>query len=108
MITIILMHLAAGMSSICFKSDQLKARNPLIEMSAGALAAAGVEQDDVTGMCLGMSGVDREADASALKACLQEWLPQEARLLHAVKHTDLSCGHLLASSHTNLHGSIML
>lgn len=30
-------------------------------------------------MCLGMSGVDREADASALKACLQEWLPQEAR-----------------------------
>ena len=42
------------------------------DLSAGALAAAGIEQDAVIGMCLGMSGVDREVDASALKACLQE------------------------------------
>ena len=44
----------------------------------GALAAARVEQDGIIGMCLGMSGVDREADASILKARLQEWLPTEA------------------------------
>ena len=46
----------------------------------GALAAARVEQDGILGMCLGMSGVDRDADASSLKARLQEWLPAEARM----------------------------
>ena len=48
---------------------------------SGALAAARVEQDGIVGMCLGMSGVDREADASILRARLQEWLPTEARML---------------------------
>ena len=52
-------------------------QNPICHCP-GALAAARVEQDGVVGMCLGMSGVDREADASALRARLQEWLPKEA------------------------------
>ena len=30
------------------------------------------------GMCLGMSGVDREADANVWKASLEEWLSKEA------------------------------
>ena len=50
-------------------------------MCAGALVAAGVEQSDIVGICLGMSGVDRDADANTLKASLQEWLTQKARAL---------------------------
>ena len=50
-------------------------------MCAGALVAAGVEQSAIVGICLGMSGVDRDADASTLKASLQKWLSQEARAL---------------------------
>ena len=71
-------------------------------ISAGALAAAGVEQDAVIGMCLGMSGVDREADASALKARLQGWLPQEARTLHAVDSAPLMCCVIHSSSESRI------
>ena len=37
-----------------------------------------MEQDAIVGMCLGMSGVDREADANVWKASLEEWLSREA------------------------------
>ena len=63
-------------------------------MAAGALAAARVEQDSIVGMCLGMSGVDREADASALKASLEEWLSKEARTLDLLEGFSLTCGML--------------
>lgn len=38
-----------------------------------------MEQDAIVGMCLGMSGVDREADANVWKASLEGWLSKEAR-----------------------------
>ncbi len=49
-----------------------------VPCNAGALAAARVEQGAIVGMCLGMSGVDREADANLWKASLEEWLSKEA------------------------------
>ncbi len=92
-------HLAWGPRSVSTSASiriQAKVLSTLCDVSAGALTAAGVEQEAVLGMCLGMSGVDREADASALKACLQEWLSQEARTQYAVKHAALSCTIMLA------------
>ncbi|CAK0779442.1 hypothetical protein CVIRNUC_004775 [Coccomyxa viridis] len=95
---------SAGGASNWNSVGQDAALNTLKAAITGALAAARVEQDGILGMCLGMSGVDREADASSLKARLQEWLPAEVEL---VVYNDsviaLACG-----TGGPLHGCVLV
>ncbi|BDA43974.1 probable N-acetyl-D-glucosamine kinase at N-terminal half [Coccomyxa sp. Obi] len=43
----------------------------------GALSAAGLDTSHLAGVCAGMAGVDRQADADAVKESLRSWLQND-------------------------------
>eukprot|EP01113_Clastostelium_recurvatum_P017770 TRINITY_DN2097_c0_g1_i1.p1 TRINITY_DN2097_c0_g1~~TRINITY_DN2097_c0_g1_i1.p1 ORF type:complete len:276 (-),score=41.87 TRINITY_DN2097_c0_g1_i1:238-1029(-) len=59
-----------------------KARTHLQDGILGAIAGAGVSKEDVAGVCLGMSGVDRPEDKALMTLWVKEVLPHVQLSIH--------------------------